>query len=141
MITSDNLFRLFYLIHLAAILEPETQVRGVVVVLDFENLGMRQIAALNPSFSMKLLTFIQVRTEPSEVQYSVFKSSNNLNSLALCLYSLECMLCSCGQTRWQFSTFWSEEMCKVKYTNIYAFLFHFRFSTLTVYFRMKTTMS
>lgn len=66
MITSDNLFRLFYLIHLAAILEPETQVRGVVVVLDFESLGMRQIAALNPSFSMKLLTFIQVRTEPSE---------------------------------------------------------------------------
>lgn len=121
MITSDNLFRLFYLIHLAAILEPETQVRGVVVVLDFENLGMRQIAALNPSFSMKLLTFIQVRTEPSEVQYSVLKSYNNLNGLALCLYSLECMLCSCGQTRWQFSKLWSEKMCKVKNTNIYAF--------------------
>lgn len=122
MITSDNLFRLFYLIHLAAILEPETQVRGVVVVLDFENLGMRQIAALNPSFSMKLLTFIQVRTEPSEVQFSVLKSYNNIiNSLALCLYSLEVMLCSCGQTRWQFSTFWLEEMCKVKNTNIYAF--------------------
>ncbi|XP_054282937.1 clavesin-1-like [Macrosteles quadrilineatus] len=58
-LSSDALFRLFYMIHLAAILEPETQVRGVVVILDFENLGMKQIAAMSPSFSYNLLTFIQ----------------------------------------------------------------------------------
>lgn len=50
---------MFYLIHEAAVLEPETQVRGVVVIMDFNNLGMKQIAALSPSFSMKLLGFIQ----------------------------------------------------------------------------------
>lgn len=49
------------MIHLAAILEPETQVRGVVVILDFDNLGMKQISAMSPAFSYKLLTFIQVK--------------------------------------------------------------------------------
>ena len=58
-VTSDQLFRLFYLIHEAAVLEPETQVRGVVVIMDFDNLGMRQISSFTPAFSMKLLGFIQ----------------------------------------------------------------------------------
>jgi hypothetical protein len=48
------------MIHLAAMLEPETQVRGVVVILDFENLSMKQIRQLTPSFSIRLLSFIQV---------------------------------------------------------------------------------
>ncbi|KAI4465980.1 alpha-tocopherol transfer protein-related [Holotrichia oblita] len=58
-VTSDQLFRLFYLIHLGAILEPETQVRGSVVIMDYKGLGMKQVGALSPSFSMKLLSFIQ----------------------------------------------------------------------------------
>lgn len=58
-VSSDQLFRMFYLIHEAAILEPETQVRGVVVLMDFEGLGMKQVMAFNPSFSMRLLGFIQ----------------------------------------------------------------------------------
>lgn len=58
-VTSDQLFRMFYLIHEAAVLEPESQVRGVVVVLDFDSLGTRQVMAFNPAFSMKLLGFIQ----------------------------------------------------------------------------------
>ncbi|GJQ82465.1 hypothetical protein Trydic_g14456 [Trypoxylus dichotomus] len=58
-VTSDQLFRIFYLIHLGAILEPETQVRGTVVIMDYKGLGMKQVAALSPSFSMKLLSFIQ----------------------------------------------------------------------------------
>ncbi|KAF2887462.1 hypothetical protein ILUMI_18711 [Ignelater luminosus] len=58
-VSSDNVFRMFYLIHEAAMLEPESQVRGVVVLMDFEGLGMKQVMALNPSFSMRLLTFIQ----------------------------------------------------------------------------------
>lgn len=57
--TADQLFRIFFLIHEAAILEPETQVRGGVVIMDFDGLSMKQIMALTPSFSMKLLTFIQ----------------------------------------------------------------------------------
>lgn len=58
-VSSDALFRMFYIIHIAAQLEPETQVRGVVVIMDFEGLGMRQVKALSPSFSKRLLTFIQ----------------------------------------------------------------------------------
>ncbi|XP_018329677.1 clavesin-1 isoform X3 [Agrilus planipennis] len=58
-VTADQLFRLFYLIHEAAILEPETQVRGVVVIMDFEGLSYKQVAALSITFSMRLLSFIQ----------------------------------------------------------------------------------
>ncbi|KAL1124737.1 hypothetical protein AAG570_001360 [Ranatra chinensis] len=58
-ISGDQIFRLFYLVHLAAILEPETQVRGAVVILDFDNLSMKQIAQLTPNFSLRLLSFIQ----------------------------------------------------------------------------------
>uniref|UniRef100_A0A1B6DTK8 CRAL-TRIO domain-containing protein n=2 Tax=Clastoptera arizonana TaxID=38151 RepID=A0A1B6DTK8_9HEMI len=58
-VDADHLFRLFYLVHLAAMLEPETQVRGVVVILDFDKLSMKQVMAMSPTFSMRLLTFIQ----------------------------------------------------------------------------------
>ncbi|RZC39186.1 retinaldehyde-binding protein 1, partial [Asbolus verrucosus] len=58
-VTADQLFRIFYLIHEAAVLEPETQVRGVVVIMDFDNLSLKQIAALTPAVSMRLLSFIQ----------------------------------------------------------------------------------
>jgi len=58
-VSGDQIFRLFYLVHLAAMLEPETQVRGVVVILDFENLSMKQVAQLTPGFSLRLLSFIQ----------------------------------------------------------------------------------
>lgn len=58
-VSADQLFRIFYLIHEAAVLEPETQVRGVVVIMDFENLSMKQAMALSPAFSMRLLGFIQ----------------------------------------------------------------------------------
>lgn len=58
-VSSDQLFRLFYLIHVAAQVELETQVRGVVVIMDFDGLGMKQVRALSPTFSRRLLTFIQ----------------------------------------------------------------------------------
>lgn len=58
-VDSDQLFKIFYLIHEAAMLEPETQVRGVVVIMDFNGMGMSQVKALSPAFSYKLLTFIQ----------------------------------------------------------------------------------
>lgn len=56
---TDLIFQMFYLIHQAAVLEPLTQINGVVVVLDFKGLGMKQIANLTPNFAMLLLTFIQ----------------------------------------------------------------------------------
>lgn len=58
-ISSDQLFRIFYLVHLAAQLELVTQIRGVVVIMDFGGLSMKQIKALSPAFSARLLTFIQ----------------------------------------------------------------------------------
>ncbi|KAI8428182.1 hypothetical protein MSG28_002417 [Choristoneura fumiferana] len=58
-VTADQLFRLFYLIHEAAMLEPESQVRGTVVVMDFHNMGWTQTMGLTPAFSKRLLTFIQ----------------------------------------------------------------------------------
>lgn len=53
------MFRLFYLIHELAVLEPESQIRGVVVIMDYKDLGMKQVRALSPSFSLLLLSFIQ----------------------------------------------------------------------------------
>lgn len=50
---------MFYLIHVLAVLEPESQIRGVVVIMDYNNLGMKQVKALSPSFSLLLLSFIQ----------------------------------------------------------------------------------
>ncbi|XP_041980387.1 retinaldehyde-binding protein 1 [Aricia agestis] len=58
-VNADQLFRLFYLIHEAAMLEPESQVRGTVVVMDFHDMGWSQTMALSPAFSKRLLTFIQ----------------------------------------------------------------------------------
>lgn len=58
-IPSDELFRLLYMVHIAAQLEEETQIRGVVCIMDFDGLGMKQVKGLSPTFSKRLLTFIQ----------------------------------------------------------------------------------
>ncbi|XP_014599850.1 PREDICTED: alpha-tocopherol transfer protein-like [Polistes canadensis] len=58
-VSADQLFRILYLIHIAAMYEPETQVRGSVVLMDFDGLSMKQVMGLSPSFSMRLLNFIQ----------------------------------------------------------------------------------
>lgn len=58
-VSADQMFRLFYLIHELAIAEPETQVHGTVVIMDFDGLSMKQVMGLTPSFSMRLLSFIQ----------------------------------------------------------------------------------
>lgn len=58
-VTAEQLFRIFYLIHIAALIEENTQVHGVVVIMDFDGLGMSQIASLTPAWSKRLLTFIQ----------------------------------------------------------------------------------
>jgi len=58
-VTADQIFRIFYLVHLAALQEPQSQICGVVVIMDFKGLGMKQVKGLSPSFSLRLLTFIQ----------------------------------------------------------------------------------
>jgi len=58
-VTCDQIFRLFYLIHELAIHEQETQIYGTVVIMDFDGLSMKQVTGLSPSFSMRLLSFIQ----------------------------------------------------------------------------------
>lgn len=58
-VSNVHVFQIFYLIHQAALMEPATQVNGVVVILDFEGLGMKQVKELTPTFSLRLLSFIQ----------------------------------------------------------------------------------
>ncbi|XP_011701390.1 PREDICTED: alpha-tocopherol transfer protein-like [Wasmannia auropunctata] len=58
-VNSDQIFRLFYLIHQLALQEPETQIYGSVVIMDFDGLSMKQVTGLSPAWSMRLLTFIQ----------------------------------------------------------------------------------
>lgn len=58
-VTADQVFRVFYLIHLAALQEVQSQICGAVVIMDFNGLGMKQVKGLTPSFSLRLLTFIQ----------------------------------------------------------------------------------
>lgn len=58
-VPADDVFRMLYLVHIAAQLEIETQIRGVVCIMDFDGLSMKQIKALSPTFSKRLLTFIQ----------------------------------------------------------------------------------
>lgn len=59
-VTNVHVFQLFYIMAQAAVVEPATQVNGVVVILDFKGLGMRQVAELTPTFALRLLSFIQV---------------------------------------------------------------------------------
>ncbi|XP_020286488.1 clavesin-1 [Pseudomyrmex gracilis] len=58
-VTCDQLFRVFYLIHLMALDEPEAQIFGAAVIMDFDGLSMKQVMGLTPAFSMRLLSFIQ----------------------------------------------------------------------------------
>lgn len=58
-VTAEQMFKLFYMVHVAALVEENTQIRGAVVIMDFDGLGMSQVCALTPSWSKRLLTFIQ----------------------------------------------------------------------------------
>ncbi|XP_065200312.1 alpha-tocopherol transfer protein-like [Planococcus citri] len=56
---TDHFFRVLYLIHFGAMMEPMTQVHGAVIIMDFNNLGFKQARAFTPTFAFRLLTFIQ----------------------------------------------------------------------------------
>lgn len=52
-VSSDSLFRIFYLVHLVAQLEEDTQVRGIVVIMDFDGLSMKQVyIKSNPHYQL-----------------------------------------------------------------------------------------
>lgn len=58
-VSIDCMFRMFYMLHIAAQFEKSTQICGAVVIYDFEGLGMKQIKAMTPGAIQRLLTFIQ----------------------------------------------------------------------------------
>lgn len=58
-VSADDVFRMLYVVHIAAQLEEEAQIRGVVCIMDFNGLSMKQVKALTPTFSKRLLTFLQ----------------------------------------------------------------------------------
>ena len=47
------------LVHLVAQLEKSSQINGVVVLMDFEGLSLKQVKALTPAYTKRLLIFIQ----------------------------------------------------------------------------------
>ncbi|XP_014292857.1 clavesin-1 [Halyomorpha halys] len=58
-VNGDQIFMLLYLAHIGIMLEPETQIRGVVVLFDFENFGESQKTKLTESFAKRIMKFIQ----------------------------------------------------------------------------------
>ncbi|VVC45837.1 Cellular retinaldehyde binding/alpha-tocopherol transport,CRAL/TRIO, N-terminal domain,CRAL-TRIO lipid [Cinara cedri] len=58
-LNSEELFKVLYLIQVAALVEEETQVRGAVIIIDFHGLSTKQVMAMSPSFAMTLLLYIQ----------------------------------------------------------------------------------
>lgn len=59
-LSSENLFKILYMIQISSLVEEETQVRGAVIIIDFHGLSTKQVMALSPSFAMTLLLYIQV---------------------------------------------------------------------------------
>lgn len=56
---TDKLFRLLYLVHFGAMMEPVTQVHGAIIIMDFTGLSLKQVKSFTPNFSLRLLSFIQ----------------------------------------------------------------------------------
>ena len=58
-IRHDECFRILYLFTQALSMEPATQINGVVIIFDYNGLGMEQIKESTPEFTFRLLTYIQ----------------------------------------------------------------------------------
>lgn len=67
-LTSEQLFKVLYLIQIASLVEEETQVRGAVIIIDFHGLSTKQVMAMSPSFARTLLLYIQVSPPPRGVR-------------------------------------------------------------------------
>lgn len=58
-VSTDTIFRMLYMVHILGLCEPLTQVAGVVSIMDFDGMGMKQATSFSISFATMLLTFIQ----------------------------------------------------------------------------------
>lgn len=58
-VSEEQIFRVLYTIHKLAVLEPATQINGVVVIYDFKGMGMKHVRSMSPGGAKRLLTFIQ----------------------------------------------------------------------------------
>lgn len=58
-LNTDEFFRVLYLVHFGAMMEPVTQVHGAVILMDFTNLSRKQAMAFTLTFANRLLSFIQ----------------------------------------------------------------------------------
>jgi retinaldehyde-binding protein 1 len=59
MIENVQFYNSFSLVHILAQLEKSSQINGVVVIMDYEGLSLKQIKAITPAATKRLLTFIQ----------------------------------------------------------------------------------
>ncbi|XP_055600300.1 alpha-tocopherol transfer protein-like [Uranotaenia lowii] len=55
----DKIFGILHTMQKLAVMEPATQINGVVVIYDFEGLGMKQVNGISTGGTKRLLTFIQ----------------------------------------------------------------------------------
>lgn len=58
-VTPDQILRMLYILHIGALLEPETQVRGGVVIADLNGMGWKQVRTFRPAFATVLVGFLQ----------------------------------------------------------------------------------
>ncbi|XP_063236658.1 alpha-tocopherol transfer protein-like isoform X2 [Bacillus rossius redtenbacheri] len=59
MVSAEQVFRVLYMAHVAGAMEPETQVKGIVHVLDLKGVQARQLWALTGLHTRGLLHFLQ----------------------------------------------------------------------------------
>ncbi|XP_055642662.1 alpha-tocopherol transfer protein-like [Toxorhynchites rutilus septentrionalis] len=59
LVHEDKIFAILYTFQKLAVMEPATQINGIVVIYDFDGLGMKQVKGMSPGAAKRLLTFIQ----------------------------------------------------------------------------------
>lgn len=67
-VTLDEVFKGCVLYLEAAMLEPETQVHGAVVLFDMDGLSLQQTWQFTPPFAKRIVDWLQVSTIPVQLQ-------------------------------------------------------------------------
>lgn len=58
-VSPDQLLRMAYLLQLTVLLEPETQVKGIVLIVDLNGFGFKQLRCFSLAFIKKSMQFVQ----------------------------------------------------------------------------------
>lgn len=66
-VTLDEVFKGCVLYLEAAMLEPETQVHGAVVLFDMDGLSLQQTWQFTPPFAKRIVDWLQVSTPPVQL--------------------------------------------------------------------------